>query len=78
MVIQNKILSFKIKRQAKNVFLSDVERTVGKYDIQNQQAVIWKGVCKHLLSAQVYRLLCIFVIYMWLGTLLSVYVSYTS
>ena len=28
MVIQNKIFSFKIKRQAKNVFLSDVERTV--------------------------------------------------
>ena len=28
MVIQNKIFSFKIKRQAKNVFPSDVERTV--------------------------------------------------
>ena len=28
MVNQNKILSFKIKRQAKNVFLRDVERTV--------------------------------------------------
>ena len=29
MVSQNKISSFKIKRQAKNVFPSDVERTVG-------------------------------------------------
>ena len=29
MVYQNKIFSFKIKRQAKNVFLNDVERTVG-------------------------------------------------
>ena len=28
MVIQNKLFSFKIKRQAKNVFPSDVERTV--------------------------------------------------
>ena len=28
MVIQNKIFPFKIKRQAKNVFPSDVERTV--------------------------------------------------
>ena len=28
MVNQNKILSFKIKRQAKNVFPNDVERTV--------------------------------------------------
>ena len=29
MVNQNKIFSFKIKRQAKNVFSNDVERTVG-------------------------------------------------
>ena len=28
MVNQNKIISFKIKRQVKDVFLSDVERTV--------------------------------------------------
>ena len=28
MVNQNKIFSFRIKRQAKNVFQSDVERTV--------------------------------------------------
>ena len=28
MVIQNKLFPFKIKRQAKNVFPSDVERTV--------------------------------------------------
>ena len=32
MVIQNKIFSFKIKRQAKNVFPSDVERTVESKD----------------------------------------------
>ena len=31
MVIQNKIFSFKIKRQAKDVFLSDLERTVAYY-----------------------------------------------
>ena len=31
MVNQNKIFSFKIKRQAENVFPSDVERTVEKY-----------------------------------------------
>ena len=30
MVYQNKIFSFKIKRQAKNVFLRDVKRTVDK------------------------------------------------
>ena len=29
MVSQNKIFSFKIKRQAKNVYPRDVERTVG-------------------------------------------------
>ena len=32
MVKQNKIFSFKIKRQAKNVFPRDVERTVDKRD----------------------------------------------
>ena len=30
MVIQNKIFSSEIKRQAKNVFFSDVEKTVGE------------------------------------------------
>ena len=30
MVNRNKMFSFKIKRQAKNVFPSDVERTVGR------------------------------------------------
>ena len=35
MVIQNKIFSFKIKRQAKNVFPSDVERTVDLFLLIN-------------------------------------------
>ena len=38
MVNQNKIFSFKIKHQAKNVFPSDLERTVGRamtYSIQS-------------------------------------------
>ena len=49
MVSQNKVLSLKIKRQAKNVFPSDVERTVaiiylvksghGTWDVQASDAV---------------------------------------
>ena len=35
MVNQNKIFSFKIKRQAKNVFPRDVERTVALVDTQS-------------------------------------------
>ena len=37
MVNQNKIFSFKIKRQAKSVFPSDVERTVGYNDMKNKK-----------------------------------------
>ena len=39
MVNQNKIFSFKIKRQAKNVFPRDVERTVGTVSSQHSSPV---------------------------------------
>ena len=38
MVNENKIFSFKIKRQAKNVFLRDVERTVAYNAINKMQS----------------------------------------
>ena len=42
MVSQNKVFSFKIKRQAKNVFPSDVERTL---DLQTLVALVSVLVC---------------------------------
>ena len=45
MVIQNKIFSFKIKCQAKNIFPSDVERTVEFYMTvsERQYLSVWLG-----------------------------------
>ena len=55
MINQNKIFSFKIKCQAKNVFPSDVERTVEptKYDKGALNSMIkWRSVVKAILLAR--------------------------
>ena len=40
MINQTKIFSFKIKRQAKHVFLNDVERTVAGYVLVQKLSLI--------------------------------------
>ena len=49
MVNQNKIFSFKIKGQAKNIFPSDVERTVGIFLVkkftENERIFLLRRMC---------------------------------
>ena len=45
MVNQNKIFSFEIKRQAKNVFPKDVERTIDtQYYLSNKCKVLYENI----------------------------------
>ena len=44
MVNQNNIFSFEIKRQTRNVFSSDIERTVVKQIMQNFQLSFWESM----------------------------------
>ena len=54
MVSQNNVFSFKIKRQAKNVFPSDIERTL---DLQTLLALVSVLVCSTDSSMLISRIL---------------------